>query len=138
MIKKVLAGCIIVYALFMGFVLIKGGLKDQENENSNTSVSAPAPNTQTNNSPSSTPSSTKTYTLEDVSKRDATSDCWIIINNKVYETTSYIEQHPGGAREITRYCGKDATAGFESKGGRGNHSSDAQAKLADFQIGTIK
>ncbi len=139
MIKKVLAGVIIVYALFMGFVVIKGGLKEQANENSNTTptqnTQKPSPSTASN---TTSPSSSKTYTLSDVAKHSATTDCWIVINNNAYDVSSYIDQHPGGAREILRYCGKDATTGFDTRGGRGSHSSEAQAMLADFLIGTIK
>ena len=125
MIKKVLAGCIIIYALFMGFVVIKGGLKDQKNENSSVSSNTSA-------------SKPQTQPTTDVSKHAATSDCWIVISSGVYDVTNYVDQHPGGAREILRYCGKDATIGFNTKGGRGSHSNQAQAALADLLIGTIK
>ena len=139
MIKKVLAGVIIVYALFMGFVVIKGGLSEQANENSNTAqtqnTQKPLPST---TSSSTSPSSSKSYTLSDVANHSSNSDCWIVISNNAYDVSSYIDQHPGGAREILRYCGKDATTGFDTMGGRGSHSSEAQAMLADYLIGTVK
>ena len=138
MIKKVLAGCIIIYALFMGFVVIKGGLKDQKNENSSVSSNTSASKPQTQPTTGTSSAAKKSYTLADVSKHAATSDCWIVISSGVYDVTNYVDQHPGGAREILRYCGKDATIGFNTKGGRGSHSNQAQAALADLLIGTIK
>ena len=36
------------------------------------------------------------YTVEDVLEHNSASDCWIIINKKVYNVTSWIPRHPGG------------------------------------------
>ncbi|RYR06290.1 hypothetical protein Ahy_B06g086045 isoform A [Arachis hypogaea] len=37
----------------------------------------------------------KSYTKSEVSTHNKRTDCWIIIKNKVYDVTSYVEEHPG-------------------------------------------
>uniref|UniRef100_A0A0N5CB39 Cytochrome-b5 reductase n=1 Tax=Strongyloides papillosus TaxID=174720 RepID=A0A0N5CB39_STREA len=51
-------------------------------------------------------------TLEELSKHNNLSDCWIVINGKVFDVTEYLEYHPGGISEIVNYGGKDATEAF--------------------------
>jgi len=39
--------------------------------------------------------------------------CWVIIQNKVYDVTEFLPDHPGGAEIILRYAGRDATSVYE-------------------------
>lgn len=91
----------------------------------------------TNNSQISQPASV-TLTLDEVAKHNQPQDCWIIINNQVYGVSEYLALHPGGAGEITPYCGQDATQAYNTKGGRGNtHSQTANQELGFFSLGTV-
>ncbi|KAJ4723362.1 Cytochrome b5 [Melia azedarach] len=78
-------------------------------------------------------SETKTYTLEEVTKHDKAQDCWIIISNKVYDVTSFIDQHPGGRGALIYVAGTDATENFEQVG----HSEDAKGGMSHFYIGNL-
>ena len=41
---------------------------------------------------------------------DKDQDCWIIIEGKVYDVSTYMDDHPGGKEIILEYTGgKDAT-----------------------------
>ena len=43
----------------------------------------------------------KTFTLEEIAKHEEDDDLWIVVNNRVYDATEYLEEHPGGADSIT-------------------------------------
>ncbi|CAO2163504.1 unnamed protein product [Urochloa humidicola] len=53
----------------------------------------------------------KSYTKAEVSKHNTRKDCWIIIKEKVYDVTPYVEEHPGGDA-ILNNAGDDSTEGF--------------------------
>lgn len=76
-------------------------------------------------------------TADEVAKHSIEQDCWLIIANKVYDVTGFINEHPGGSFRIIPNCGKDATQGFETQGGRGQHSADAYKLLPEYLIGEI-
>ncbi|CAL1702986.1 unnamed protein product [Somion occarium] len=60
------------------------------------------------------------------------SEPWFVVNGEVYDGTTYLKDHPGGADSILLMAGEDATDDFVAI-----HSMDATAKLADFHIGTL-
>lgn len=74
----------------------------------------------------------KTYTLEDVAKHNSEESAWIVVDGGVYDTTSYLEDHPGGPASIIMNAGADATEEFMAI-----HSSDAKKQLEDFYIGEL-
>lgn len=88
--------------------------------------------------------SSQTFDMDTVAKHNSRSDCWTVINGKVYDITPYVRRHPGGS-EIVRACGIDGstlfntrrTADGEKVGSGTPHSSSARNILADFEIGTL-
>lgn len=56
----------------------------------------------------------KEYTLEEVSKHTTPNDLWLIVDNKVYDVSTFIEKHPGGQKPFLYLAGKDATEKFNS------------------------
>lgn len=81
--------------------------------------------------PVATPSTL--LSMQEVGRHNTTADCWMIIDGKVYNVTSYIPRHPGGAGAIRPYCGKDGTAAFKGL----PHSVKAEQLLAAYFIGTL-
>lgn len=80
---------------------------------------------------------TQTITMSDVAKHADASSCWMVIEGKVYDVTSFIPSHPGGDA-ILQGCGKDATAMFNSRPQDGSsHSSRARNMLSGLQIGVV-
>ncbi|XP_078447453.1 cytochrome b5-like [Wolffia australiana] len=73
------------------------------------------------------------FTLADVSKHNSREDCWLIINDKVYDVTKFLDDHPGGDEVMINATGKDATDDFEDVG----HSSTARAMLNEYLVGAI-
>ncbi len=54
------------------------------------------------------------YSREQVRKHNKKDDCWIIVNENVYDITRFQHIHPGGSRIIKSYLGQDATEVFNA------------------------
>ncbi|KAI1633063.1 FMN-dependent dehydrogenase-domain-containing protein [Biscogniauxia mediterranea] len=65
-----------------------------------------------------------TLTADEIKKHRTTSSCWLVVDGKVYDVTSYLNQHPGGPAILLKHSGQDATAEF-----RKIHSSDVIENL---------
>ena len=50
--------------------------------------------------------------LEEVAKHAGPDDCWLVVEDKVYDVTKFMEDHPGGPKPLVLYGGKDATEEF--------------------------
>ena len=59
-------------------------------------------------------------------------DLWVIIKGKVYDVTSYVDEHPGG-ESILKNAGKDSTVGFHGP----QHPSRVFQIIEDFLIGEL-
>ncbi|CAK9323629.1 unnamed protein product [Citrullus colocynthis] len=73
------------------------------------------------------------FTLAEVASHDNRNDCWLIIEDKVYDVTKFLEDHPGGDEVLLAGVGKDATNDFFDVG----HSSAARAMMEEFYVGNI-
>ena len=73
------------------------------------------------------------YTKEEVLVHNNENDCWIIINNKVYNITNYLTMHPGGKKILLQCAGKDVTEYFKDI----RHSNKAYKQLENYYIGNI-
>ena len=119
---------------------------NNSNSNSNNSNTTSGNNTNTtsnnNNSNSTTttiPPVTNSLTSADVARHNTISDCWIIVNSKVYDISGYASSHPGGTRNIANSCGKESTQAYDTKGGRGGgHSASAHQELDQFFVGNLQ
>ncbi|MCC6433981.1 MAG: cytochrome b5 domain-containing protein, partial [Acidimicrobiales bacterium] len=76
-------------------------------------------------------------TLADVAAHATSEDCWLAIGGNAYDVTAYLTDHPGGSRTITPFCGLEATEAFATEDGRGEHSEEAVALLADYLVGAL-
>ena len=124
-------GVVVVYILAVGLVSNNGG---------GSSGSTPALLTPAAAATSQPGQKTTSAAIpaSEVAKHNSRTDCWIIVEKKVYNVTTHLRTHPGGAGLITPYCGKEATQAFQTKGGvGGNHSSQAYAQLKAFYVGDL-
>lgn len=53
-------------------------------------------------------------TMSELANHDTEDDCWVDIFGKIYDLTSFAEEHPAGAQSIYDLCGKDGTEAFET------------------------
>ncbi|KAJ3593091.1 hypothetical protein NHX12_005428 [Muraenolepis orangiensis] len=75
----------------------------------------------------------KYYTLEDISEHNNRSSTWLVIHDKVYDVSDFLEEHPGGEEVLLEQVGSDATESFEDVG----HSIDAREILVQYYIGEL-
>jgi len=81
------------------------------------------------------PSTTKMptgYTMQDVQQHNTASDCWTVINWKIYNMSSFASRHSGGANPIISTCGKDGTSVYTKQHG-GSASLLQNFFVADLQ-----
>lgn len=76
---------------------------------------------------------TKLYSMQEASTHNTKEDCWVVIDGKVYDVTTYLDDHPGGDDVIIEATGKDATDEFEDAG----HSKSARDLMQDYCIGEL-
>ncbi|KAF6207582.1 hypothetical protein GE061_016029 [Apolygus lucorum] len=71
--------------------------------------------------------------LSEVSMHDTIDDCWVVLFNKVYDVTDFIQSHPGGAEVLLEQAGRDATLAFQQAG----HQSVSNSHLEPYRLGTL-
>ncbi|KAM8876698.1 cytochrome b5 type B [Synchiropus picturatus] len=73
------------------------------------------------------------YRMEDIRKHNISTDTWLVIHNKIYDVTKFLEEHPGGEEVLLEQAGSDATESFEDVG----HSIDARDMLQQYYVGDL-
>lgn len=121
----------IVIVLALGIVLVQNSKSKKVIETSNTTQTIIDNNTGVKNTTTPKP---KTYTMPEVSSHNSATSCWTAVNGSVYDVTSWISKHPGGASAIKSMCGVDASSAFDSQHGGQRRP---ESELASFKIGTL-
>lgn len=73
------------------------------------------------------------FTLAEVAKRSTDEEAWLVIHDRVYDVTGFLNEHPGGDKVLLEQAGRDATENFEDVG----HSVDAKEMLKQYLIGEV-
>lgn len=76
----------------------------------------------------------KAYPMVEVARHTSPSDCWMVVDGKVYDVTKFLDEHPGGEDIMLDSSGRDATREFEDVG----HSGEARAQLEELLIGSLR
>merc|ERR1719324_1820520 len=71
--------------------------------------------------------------MADVESHNTQEDVWMVIHDKVYNVTKYLDDHPGGEEVLMDRAGQNATMDFEDVG----HSKDARKQLDKFEVGEL-
>ena len=78
------------------------------------------------------------YSLSQIAEHASENDCWIAVEGKVYDISTYLSMHPTPPSVLIPWCGKDATQGMRTKGYGRDHSPQAWALLSNYLIGTVE
>ena len=83
----------------------------------------------------SAPETTAGYTMAQVKVNDNTKTCWAVVDDYVYNLTTWINSHPGGAGAIVSLCGTDATSAFRTQ-----HQNQAKpaVRLDSYKLGPLQ
>ncbi|KAJ5173121.1 hypothetical protein N7492_005714 [Penicillium capsulatum] len=79
-------------------------------------------------------SESKEFTLQEVSAHNTKKDLYMVIHDKVYDCTSFVDEHPGGEEVLLDVGGQDGSEAFEDVG----HSDEAREILDGLLVGTVK
>jgi len=74
------------------------------------------------------------YTIAEVAAHSSKKDLYMIIHEKVYNASKFVDEHPGGEEVLLDVGGQDATEAFEDVG----HSDEAREILDGLLIGELK
>ncbi|CAB1113975.1 unnamed protein product [Ectocarpus sp. CCAP 1310/34] len=80
------------------------------------------------------PAATNKFTWQEVAKHNSRESAWIIIKDKVYDITNWMDKHPGGSEVVHLMAGRDATDAFASYH---PFTNKPQKMLPKFEIGTL-
>lgn len=79
------------------------------------------------------------FTREEISKHNSKSDCWIIVDNEVYDITVAVQDHLRYQYPLDPWCGKEASKAWHNKDGKNKaHSRKAQLMLKELRKGKVK
>mmetsp|Transcript_10785 Transcript_10785/g.15000 ORF Transcript_10785/g.15000 Transcript_10785/m.15000 type:complete len:522 (+) Transcript_10785:178-1743(+) len=74
------------------------------------------------------------FSLQEVASHNSAEDCWLVIDDHVYDVTRMLHSHPGGQKVLLKEGGKDASEKFKQF-----HGKEILRKAASiYEIGTIK
>ncbi|KAL2756029.1 hypothetical protein ACRALDRAFT_1050690 [Sodiomyces alcalophilus JCM 7366] len=73
-------------------------------------------------------------TYQDVAEHNTKKDLYVVIHDKIYDITKFVDEHPGGEEVLLDVAGQDSTEAFEDVG----HSDEARETLAQFEVGVLK
>lgn len=75
------------------------------------------------------------YSRADIALHTNEASCWTAIDGGVFDLTSFIHEHPGGAENILKICGIDGSEAFNAQHGGGPKQENL---LAEFRIGDLQ
>ncbi|ROT36581.1 cytochrome b5, partial [Sodiomyces alkalinus F11] len=72
-------------------------------------------------------------TYQDVAEHNTKKDLFIVVHDKIYDCTKFVDEHPGGEEVLLDVAGQDSTEAFEDVG----HSDEARETLAQLEVGVL-
>ncbi|KAF9391899.1 hypothetical protein CPB97_005026 [Podila verticillata] len=76
----------------------------------------------------------KIFTFADLSQHTSRDNLFLVIHDKVYDVSGFIDEHPGGEEVMLDEAGRDATDSFEDVG----HSDEAHDIMTKLYVGDLK
>lgn len=142
--KKINTISLFIFGVIVTAILTAGLVFYQNNKNTSAGVSPSVNLVKDTVTKANSSTGTLTLDMQEISKHNKSSDCFLLISGKVYNITSFFGSHPGGNSIMAKTCGTDATAAYmtqdpnaKASSSRSSHSSNATKMLADYYIGDV-
>ncbi len=75
----------------------------------------------------------KTFTKEEIAAHNSEESCWIVAHGRVYDVTSFLNDHPAGPKCILKRAGGvDASQDYDF------HSSKGHKLWKKYEIGKVE
>ena len=71
----------------------------------------------------------------ELAEHSTASDAWIVIDDQVYDVSSFAQRHPGGAKLLLFFKGQDASDAFHSF--HANDTARPEAIMPKLRVGTF-
>ena len=81
------------------------------------------------------PAAARAIDAAELARHAAPADCWMAIDGTAYDVTGYLPGHPSAPDIVTRWCGREASEAFATKGYGRPHSAAARRQLEALAIG---
>ncbi|MCJ1230697.1 hypothetical protein MMC12_007371 [Toensbergia leucococca] len=79
-------------------------------------------------------SETQELTYAEVAEHSSKKSLYLVVHDKIYNVTEFIDEHPGGEEVLLDVGGQDATEAFEDVG----HSDEAREILQGLLVAPLK
>jgi cytochrome b involved in lipid metabolism len=138
--KKLVTISLFIFWAVVVAILVASLVYYQGNKKTNSyisSVKSPVPTSTGTVNGNPAASSTLILNMVEISKHNSINDCWLLINNKVYDVTSFVSSHPGGPDTIALHCGQEATQAYNTKDIGRPHSNQATNMLQNYYVGDL-
>ncbi len=78
------------------------------------------------------------FSLTEVARHASATDCWMSIDQQVYDLSAYIPEHPTRPAVILAWCGQEASEAYRTKLRGRAHSPEADRVLGNYRIGQLQ
>jgi len=121
---------ILVVIIFISISFFKAGKSDLRP----TDISPVVTPASTSAAVTATTSAVVSITKAEVQKHNSELSCWTVIRDGVYDLTSFISKHPGGAKAVSSLCGINGTSFFVAQhdNQKGPNNELAGLRIGDF------
>jgi len=127
--NKVAIGLAVIFILGLAYIVYAGRPVN------NVKLANQSANNQASSTELVNQGSVNYFSLTEVAGHSSSSDCWSVVGGSVYDLSSWVSRHPGGAKAIISMCGRDSSDSFNNQHGS---SKKAKAALILLKIGELK